>query len=133
LLDRVLGRLAETIANHNTMYTTRSINNIGKLPAYNINLRWATRTSKEYPTDYFENAMQDDSLHFQIVFPGIAWLDTQRVSLDSNIDSLSIQEIAYEMYSKSMVMNVHYWLEYQDISGKIWLCMIRSVNSLKSV
>lgn len=121
MINLTLGYMTETTVYNNALSATRSILNIGKLPAYNINLRWATRRSDEYPNEFFEEGMQDDSIYFNILYPGTPWLDNQRITLDSNVNSLTTKEIAYEMYSEDLIFYIHYWLEYQDISGRFYV------------
>lgn len=118
IVNIVLGHYDETIVYDGALHSTRTIMNIGKLPAYNINLRWSTRISREYPFEHFEKGMQDDSLYINILFPGTPWLDDQRLSFEANVESLSVKEIAYEMFSTEMVFYVHYWLAYHDIAGR---------------
>ncbi len=118
IVNLMLGYANMTTIEAGSLLSARSVMNIGKLPAYNINLRWATRTTEEYPYEHFEQGMEDDSLYFNILFPGIPWLDDQRISFNTNVDYLSVKDMAITMFQENMVFYVHYWLEYQDISGR---------------
>ena len=84
-------------------------------------MRYAVRRNPEYPFSYFQEEMEGDSVWQNIIFPGIPRMDTLSITVETYVESLTIEELAYEMYEEKMPIYIHYWIEYEDISNRFYI------------
>lgn len=103
------------------LIATELLQNIGKMPAYNLQWHHAIRNDSLYPVKHFDELISLSAPSRNILNPGIPILDEIRITFASNQEWTSTKELAYYMYENEIVTYMHYCIYYNDIADRSYI------------
>lgn len=121
IILHILGYSESIRLQDSCLIATELLQNIGKMPAYNLEWHHAIRNNSSYPVQYFDELLSSSPPSRNILNPGIPILDEIRITFSSNQEWTSTKELAFYMHENEIVIYIHYCIYYNDITDRSYI------------